>query len=105
MSKCVENSLHWLYVLANCDKKTASFILKRADRELICAILEIFHNIYEGSIILTETPRKAVRKKHKILSKLAQKTKNIKKKQKLMVSSPELLNLILPKVLLQINGS
>lgn len=107
MSHCIERSIHFLHVLADVSPKTARIIiLKEGNKDLICALTEIFHNILDSSITLSETGRFAIRKKYRIIKKLAQKSKNFRQKHQLMVKyAPEFLNITLPAVLNKLNGS
>lgn len=103
MSRCVINSLVLLRKLAIVSDKRIDTILKNSSSDLICALTEIFFNIYEYNISLTQTARRVSSIKFKIVKKLADRNLSIKKKRKLFRKyGPLLFPFILPSVLSQI---
>lgn len=97
----------FLEVLRTAKPKLRKLLLQNCDDKVICALVEIIHNLLQGHIQLSPNQKKKIQKYKKLFRQLSQKCvkkKNInrKKARKVIVQSggalPFLIPLILPLI-------
>lgn len=104
----ISKQKHILEVLKTAQPKLRKLILQNCDSKVICALVEIIHNLLNGNIPLSKNQKKKLKKYKKqfrfLSKKCIQKNKNIntKKARKTVVQTggalPFLLPLIIPLI-------
>ena len=86
MSKEFKKYRKDLHFLGVCTPKTRKSILKNAETPLIKAIQEVVHTVLSNEIPITSAQKKRLIKNKAVLKQLADKSKNITQKRKILGS-------------------
>jgi hypothetical protein len=104
MSQCVLGSWSYIKILSRSSAKLNKQIIKDCDEKLLNALTEVFYNVANSNVILTQTARNQLKKKRKSLTLLGRSCKSIQRKRnKILKHGVPLFPIVLPSILAQIN--
>ena len=86
MSKEFKKHRKDLHFLGVCTPKTRKSILKDAETSLINAIQEVVHTVLSNQIPITSAQKKRLVKDKAVLRQLADRSKNVTQKRKILAS-------------------
>ena len=99
MSGPVKRQLSTLKILSKAPKKLRMAVLNNATLDVIQAVTEVIHNVLVGTVKLTPTEIKRLRKYHRTLVEITKKSTSLKKKKALIVQKGGFLLTLLPPAL------
>lgn len=99
MSKSVFAQADALRLLSKANKKLRSAVIDQADGKLIRALSEIIHNILFGTVKLSPSEFRKLKRYHRHLYELSKKSISITKKKVILQQHGGFLPTLLPPVL------
>ena len=99
MSKRIENNLHLLNLICNCNKKQRIALINTLNKEQLLAICECIDNVLKGNVHLDKASYdKIVRKRELLREIVKRKPTQIKKKKALVQVGGALPALLIPAI-------
>lgn len=99
MSKRIQNNLHLLNLLCNCNKKQRIALIETLNKDQLLAICECIDNVLGGNVHLDKASfKKIARNRHKLRELVKKRPSQIKKKEALIQVGGALPALLIPAI-------
>ena len=99
MSASVKRHLHALSVLSKAPKKLREAVITNSTKEGILALCEVIHNVLVGTVKLSPSDIKKLKRYNRTLVQITRKSTSLKKRKQLIVQKGGFLLTLLPPAL------
>lgn len=99
MSAKVKNNIHTLNLLSKAPKKLRVAVIENSKSDLVNALCEVIHNVLEGTVKLKPDESRRLKRYHRALLEITNKSLSVDKKKKLIAQRGGFLLTLLPPAL------